>query len=280
MYKIVRWSLSNRPVIVLFALILMGGGVVSAFRINQELLPSVEFPAVFILVPEPGASPEQVDRDVTQPLISGLAGLPRARHITSSSSQGFSQVSIDFDLDSSLKDDLDAVNRRMPQIQLPGSAGKPVVQTFNFSAVPTMTYSLAAKDGDLVRATREANDVILPALNGAKGAAQIKVSGGDRRQVFVTLDGQKLAARGISVQQVQEALTGAQIDLPAGETLQADKTLPVDVLSTVRTLDDLNRLAVGSSPGAASTTARTSEAEGSGLQAPGSRYFRRRSWRA
>ena len=95
MYKIVRWSLSNRPVIVLFALILMGGGVVSAFRINQELLPSVEFPAVFILVPEPGASPEQVDRDVTQPLISGLAGLPRARHITSSSSQGFSQVSVE-----------------------------------------------------------------------------------------------------------------------------------------------------------------------------------------
>ena len=262
MYKIVRWSLSNRPVIVLFALILMGGGVVSAFRINQELLPSVEFPAVFILVPEPGASPEQVDRDVTQPLISGLAGLPRARHITSSSSQGFSQVSIDFDLDSSLKDDLDAVNRRMPQIQLPGSAGKPVVQTFNFSAVPTMTYSLAAKDGDLVRATKEANDVILPALNGAKGAAQIKVSGGDRRQVFVTLDGQKLAARGISVQQVQEALTGAQIDLPAGETLQADKTLPVDVLSTVRTLDDLNRLAVGTAPGAGSTGAASGAASG------------------
>ena len=262
MYKIVRWSLSNRPVIVLFALILMGGGVVSAFRINQELLPSVEFPAVFILIPEPGASPEQVDRDVTQPLISGLAGLPRARHITSSSSQGFSQVSIDFDLDSSLKDDLDAVNRRMPQIQLPGSAGKPVVQTFNFSAVPTMTYSLAAKDGDLVRATKEANDVILPALNGAKGAAQIKVSGGDRRQVFVTLDGQKLAARGISVQQVQEALTGAQIDLPAGETLQADKTLPVDVLSTVRTLDDLNRLAVGTAPGAGSTGAASGAASG------------------
>jgi len=79
--------------------------------------------------------------------------------------------------------------------------------TFNFSAVPTMTYSLAAKDGDLVRATKEANDVILPALNGAKGAAQIKVSGGDSRQVLVTLDGQKLASRGISAEQVQQALT-------------------------------------------------------------------------
>jgi HAE1 family hydrophobic/amphiphilic exporter-1 len=272
LYTIVRWCLNNRPVVVLFALILMGAGVASSFRINQELLPSVEFPSVFILVPEPGAGPQQVDRDVTQPLVTGLTGLPRARHVTTTSSQGFSQVAIDFDLDSKLKDDLDAVNQRLPQVQLPGTAGKPLVQTFNFSALPTMTYSLAAKDGDLVRATREANDVILPALNGAKGTAQIKVSGGDTRQLLVTLDGQKLASRGISAEQVQQALTGAQIDLPAGETLQADKTLPVNVLSTVRTVDDMNRLVIGTEPAAGSPTgagATGSGAAGTGATGPG-----------
>jgi hydrophobic/amphiphilic exporter-1 (mainly G- bacteria), HAE1 family len=242
---IVRWCLTNRTVVVLFAVILMGVGIASVFRINQELLPSVEFPAVFVLVPEPGAGPEQVDRDVTQPLVTGLTGLPRARHVTSTSSQGFSQVAIEFDLDSSLKEDLDAVNQRLAQLQLPGGAGKPTVQTFNFSAVPTMTYSLAARDGDLVRATQEANDLIVPALIGARGAAQIKVSGGDRRAVLVTLDGQKLGARGISTQQVHEALTGAQVDVPAGEALQSDKTLPVEVQGTVRSVDDLNRLVVG-----------------------------------
>ena len=107
MHIIVRWCLGNRAVVVLFSLILMAAGVVSIFRINQELLPSVEFPAVFVLVPEPGAGPQQVDRDVTQPLIAGLTGLPRERHVSTSSSQGFSQVQVSFDLDSSLKDDLD-----------------------------------------------------------------------------------------------------------------------------------------------------------------------------
>src|SRR5207253_711846 len=130
-------------------------------------------------------------------------------------------------------------------------------------------YSLAAKDGDLVRATREANDVILPALNGAKGAAQIKVSGGDTRQVLVTLDGQKLASRGISAEQVQQALTGAQIDLPAGETLQADKTLPVNVLSTVRTVDDMNRLVIGTEPAAAGAAAGTAPTGPAGSGAAG-----------
>ncbi|HSR24926.1 MAG TPA: efflux RND transporter permease subunit, partial [Candidatus Eisenbacteria bacterium] len=250
MHAIVRWCLGNRAVVVLFSLILMAAGTVSIFRINQELLPSVEFPAVFVLVPEPGAGPQQVDRDVTQPLLRGLTGLPRARHVNTSSSQGFSQVSVQFDLDSPLKDDLDAVGQRLQQVQLPASAGKPVVQTFDFSAVPSMTYSLAATDGDLARATREANDVIVPALTGAQGAAQVKVSGGAADAVGITLDGSRLAARGVSIQQVQQALGAAQVDLPAGESLQADRSLPVEVLGTVKTLDDLRALPVGA-PGAA-----------------------------
>lgn len=246
MQAIVRWCLGNRAVVVLFSLILMGAGVVSAFRINQELLPSVEFPAVFVLVPEPGAGPEQVDRDVTRPVIQSLSGLPRATHVTTNSSQGFSQIEIAFDLDSSLKDDLDAVNQRMAQVQLPSTAGKPVIQTFDFSAVPSMTYSLAARDGDLARATREANEVIVPALNGAKGAAQVRVSGGAQTAITVTLDSTKLAAHGVSVQQIQQALTGAQVDLPAGESLQADRSLPVEVLGSVKTVDDLKGLVIGS----------------------------------
>ena len=245
MQAIVRWCLGNRAVVVLFSLILMGAGVVSIFRINQELLPSVEFPSVFVLVTEPGAGPEQVDRDVTQALIQNLTGLPNASHITTNSSQGFSQVEVSFALDSSLKDDLDNLNRRLSQVQLPSNAGKPIVQTFDFSAVPSMTYSLAATDGDLARATREANDVIVPALNGAQDAAQIKVSGGAQTAVAVMLDSSKLTAHGISAQQVEQALGSAQVDMPAGESLQADRTVPVEVLGSVKSLEDLKALAVG-----------------------------------
>src|SRR5262249_60603447 len=94
MQAVVRWCLGNRPVVVLFSLILMGAGVLSIFRINQELLPSVEFPSVFVLVTEPGAGPEQVDRDITQPLIQNLTGLPNASPIPTNSSQGCSQIHV------------------------------------------------------------------------------------------------------------------------------------------------------------------------------------------
>src|SRR5260370_38772528 len=98
MHAIVRWCLHNRAVVILFSLILMGAGIVSIFRINQELLPSVEFPAVYILVPETGAGPQQVDRDVTHPTVQALTALPKAKHITTSSAQGSSTVSAQFAL--------------------------------------------------------------------------------------------------------------------------------------------------------------------------------------
>ncbi|MBJ7601671.1 MAG: efflux RND transporter permease subunit [Candidatus Dormibacteraeota bacterium] len=247
MHSIVSWCLNNRPVVVLFSLVLMGAGVFSTFKLNQELLPSVEFPSVFILVQDPGAGPEQVDRDVSKPLSEGLTGLPRLKHVQTIASQGFSTVILTFDLDSSLKEDQDNTNQRLNQVQLPSGVGKPLVQTFSFNAIPSMTYTLAAKDGDLVRATREANDVIAPALTGATGSAQVKVSGGARERVLITLDGAKLADKGLSLQQVQQALSGANVDLPAGTTLDADKTLPVQASSSLRTIDDLKNLVVVSS---------------------------------
>ncbi|MDQ6773072.1 MAG: efflux RND transporter permease subunit, partial [Candidatus Dormibacteraeota bacterium] len=266
MYRIVGWCLDNRAVVILFTLILMVGGGVSAFRLNQELLPSIDFPQVFVLVPDPGAGPEQVDRDISRPLASGLTGLPRAKHVTTQSSQGFSQVSISFDLDSQIKDDLDAVNQRLATVQLPAGAGRPVVQTFSFSALPVMTYALLARDGDLARATAEAQGTIVPALNGATGVAQVKVSGGAKPQVRVTLDGTKMAAAGVSLQQVGQTLSAANVDLPAGTTVRADQTLPVEVKGSIVTVADLQKLVLV--PAGGGTTAGAGAAPAAATAGP------------
>ncbi len=242
---LVRWCLSNRAVVLLFGLILMGAGVAAIFRLNQELLPSIEFPEVYIVTADPGAGPEAVDRDVSQPIASALAGISGVRHVTTTSAEGFSTVDVQFGLDTQLKDDLDSVNQRLGQAQLPPGAGKPSVQTFSFGAFPSLTYSLGAADGNLARVTAEAHDVIAPALQGATGAAQVKVVGGEQRGVTITLDPERLAAKGVSAFQVQQALGGAQVDSPAGETLAGDRTVPVEVLSGAATVDDLKRLVVG-----------------------------------
>jgi HAE1 family hydrophobic/amphiphilic exporter-1 len=258
-------------VVVLFGLIFIGAGAFSMFRLNQELFPSIDFPSVYLVTQDPGASPETVDRDVTVPLVSGLNGLPHATHIQSQSMQGFSQVAIQFDLNSSSKDDLDAVNQRVGQVQLPQGIGRPLVQTFSFSALPSLTYSLAATDGDLVRATNEAKQVVAPALQGAQGAAQVKVVGGAQDAITIKLDAAKLAAHGLAPYQVSQALSSAQVDLPAGESLSGDRSVPVQVLGNVRTVADVRALVIGSGgAGAAGAgSAGAGAAAGPGVAAAG-----------
>jgi hydrophobic/amphiphilic exporter-1 (mainly G- bacteria), HAE1 family len=59
--SIIKWCLGNRAVVLLLGLVVIGGGVASIFKLNQELLPSLQFPAAFVTVQDPGAGPEQVD---------------------------------------------------------------------------------------------------------------------------------------------------------------------------------------------------------------------------
>ncbi len=245
MRRIVAWCLGNRPVVILFALLFMGAGIFSIFRLNQELLPSIEFPSVFIVTSDPGANPAVIDRDINIPLSNALNGLPHAQHVFATSSQSFSQVQVQFNVDSNTKDDLDAVNQRLGQVQLPAGAGKPLVQTFSFSAAPSIIYSLGAADGNLSRATLEAQTVIAPALQGAQGAAQVKVVGGEQNAVTITLDPQRLVARGLTPLQVTQALQAVQVDLPAGQSLNGNRVVPVEVLSTVHTAADLRAVPVG-----------------------------------
>jgi HAE1 family hydrophobic/amphiphilic exporter-1 len=260
---IVRWCLENRPVVILFGLIFVGAGVASMFRLNQELFPSIDFPTVYMVTQDPGASPDVVDRDVSVPLASALNGLPHATHVQSTSSQGFSQVAVDFDLNSTSKDDLDAVNQRVAQVQLPQGVSRPQVQTFSFSALPSLTYSLAATDGNLARATREAKTIVQPALQGAQGAAQVKVVGGDEDAITIRLDAAGLAAHGLAPYQVSQALTGAQVDVPAGESLSGDRSVPVQVRGGVKTVADLRALVIS-----APTTAAGPGGAGQGEAGP------------
>ncbi len=248
MRRIIAWCLGNRPVVILFGVLFMGAGIVSIFRLNQELLPPIDFPSVFIVTSDPGANPAVIDRDISMPLSNALNGLPHAQHVFASSSQSFSQVQVQFNVDSNTKDDLDAVNQRLSQVQLPASAGKPLVQTFSFSAAPSIIYSLGAADGNLSRATLEARTVIAPALQGAQGAAQVKVVGGEQNAITITLDPARLAAHGLAAFQVAQALQAVQVDLPAGQSLNGSRVVPVEVLSALHSTADLRALPVGSVP--------------------------------
>ena len=94
MGAVVRWCLKNRSVVFLATIILIASGVYATTRLNQELLPEIEFPIVTVSTPVPGAGPDLVDEQVTQPVEAAVDDVDGIESIQSTSSAGFSVVLI------------------------------------------------------------------------------------------------------------------------------------------------------------------------------------------
>jgi len=247
---VIRWSLTNRAVVILLTILFTAGGVFAALSLNQELFPDLSLPTIFVVTVDPGASPGAVDHDVSKPISDALNGLPHLSHVNTTSSESVSTVRAQFDLGTQVRDNQDAVSQALSRVALPAGVKAPTLRSFSFADFPSITYTLAATDGDLSRATREATDIVVPALKGAKGVADVQVTGGAQNQVLVLVDAAKLTARGLAISQVTQALAGYQVSLPAGEVQDSGRTVPVQVSSTLASVEELKQFPVASTASA------------------------------
>src|SRR5687767_15900711 len=122
MGAVVRWCLKNRSVVFLATIILISSGVYATTRLNQELLPEIEFPIVTVATPVPGAGPDLVDEQVTQPVEAAVDDVEGIESIQSTSSAGFSVVVISFNLEHDRQESEAEVNKAHDSIRLPDQA--------------------------------------------------------------------------------------------------------------------------------------------------------------
>src|SRR3712207_7828166 len=124
---VVRWCLRNRSVVFLATLILIASGVYATTRLNQELLPEIEFPIVTVATPVPGAGPDLVDEQVTQPVEAAVDDVEGIESIQSTSSAGFSVVLIEFSLDTDTEEAEAELGSALDGIELPQQVEEPEV---------------------------------------------------------------------------------------------------------------------------------------------------------
>jgi HAE1 family hydrophobic/amphiphilic exporter-1 len=235
----------SRPLtilMVILGLVIMGGVSYTFLKIDR--LPPISIPFVSVNVAYTGATAQDVELLVTEPIENVVAGMPGAVSITSTSSEGNSSVNVQ------LADGTDAsaaaleVERRVAGIRnrLPTDAGDPRVNKADPNSFPIMNVGLTG--GSLDQLYQVANDQFVPALQSVPGVASVSISGGLASEVQVKLDYAQLAAYGITVQQVSTALTNANVNAPVGSVDQGATTLNVRSLGAFQTLDDLGNMVV------------------------------------
>lgn len=243
MIWLTRFSLGRTAVVVLATVLLTLLGAFSASRLNVELLPDIEFPVLTIVTVYPGASPEDVNNGVTLPVEGVMSGVSGVRTITSTSSEGVSIITAEFEFGTDLDKAERTVTNGLNGLVLPQGAVRPQLNRFNFNNLPVITLGLVGDDPAALEAL--ANSTVVPALRGLPGVARVEVTGGAQQQVRLTFDPQKLAANGVTLTQVIAALQGNNLILPAGTVTDGDQSIPVRVGFQFSSLDEIKNLIVG-----------------------------------
>jgi len=214
--KLTELSLQNRTAILVLTLLLIIGGIVSYSTIPKESNPTIEIPLFIITTIYPGISPSDMESQVTQPLERELQGIPGIDEIRSVTTEGFSNIIVEFDLNTPLIEASQRVRERvdLARSKLPVDAEDPIITEFDFDDFPIMSINLSA-DYSLSRLT-EIAERLEEELETVAGVREVDLIGGIEREVQVNVDLHAMNGYNMSFGQIIGAIQGQNITIPGG----------------------------------------------------------------
>ncbi len=237
-----RFSLANRGLVALIAIVIAGFGLYTIPSLKQQLLPSLEFPGAFIGASLPGAGPEIIEQQITKPIEDAVKGADGLESIQSTTSEGSATIQVNFafgtDIDAAVNQLTTSVNRIQPQLP---TGVEPTIFAGSTDDIPAIVLA-ASGAGSETDLAAKLNSVVVPELTAIDGVRNVKVTGARTQQVVITPDPAKLAASGVKLPGIATLLQANGISVPAGAVTDGDKSLSVQVGSPITTLDDLRGL--------------------------------------
>src|SRR5215207_3559309 len=210
----------RRPIItVVVTIALAVFGIAALARLQTDEFPDIDAPIVFIGIVYPGASPDQVEREVVDRLEDRISGISGLDQLTSTSSDGFAQIIVQFKFDKptdeATQDVRDAISA--VRAQLPSEIIEPIVQRFDPAQQPIVSLALTSLTLTPAQLTQIGDQVVGGELRAIAGVAQVQVSGADSATLNVVLDPARLGAAGVGVDQVVGALRAQNLAAPVGQ---------------------------------------------------------------
>ncbi|MBN8715387.1 MAG: efflux RND transporter permease subunit [Xanthomonadales bacterium] len=216
----------KRPVLaVVMSLLLIVLGVMAFLRLTLRELPAIDPPIVSVQVEYPGASAGVIETRITKPLEDALAGIEGINTIDSSSQNGSSRISIEFyptrDIEAAANDVRNAVSRVADR--LPPEARPPEISKVEADSDAILWFNLRSTSMDQMQMSDYAQRYLVDRFSSLQGVARVFLGGSQRYAMRVWLDGDKLAARGLTAADVESALRAENVELGAGRIESADR---------------------------------------------------------
>ncbi len=244
--SLARLSVRRGVTVLMGMLAVLVLGVISWSQLKVDLFPDITFPVLAVYTIYPGAGPQEVEQYVTKPIEERCGLVKDIKHLSSTSQEGVSVVLLEFDWGTDMDDVAFDTREKVDQVieQLPDDAKRPVLQKYDPQTVfPIMTMNVTGMN-DLQELRKLTEDVVQPDLEKVEGVAAVDVFGGLEREVQVLVDRDRLAAYGLGVSDIQQAITAENLNVPGGTIEVGQREFTVRTLGEFRRPEDIEDIAI------------------------------------
>ncbi|MET1030587.1 efflux RND transporter permease subunit [Domibacillus tundrae] len=276
MNGLINFVLKNKFAVWLMTIIITAAGLYSGLSMKLETIPNITPPIVTVMTVYPGATPEEVADNVTEPIEKQLQNLNGVKVVSSTSYQNASSVQVEYTFSTDMEEAEQEAAEALADVEFPENVQEPDVSRLSINAFPVMALSLSDENLTLAELTTLVEDEILPEIEGVEGVASVQISGQQVEEATVVFDQEKLAQLKLTEEMVTQMIQGSDVTAPLGLFTFGDTEKSVMIDGNITTLDDLKNIQIGpvklsdlaeiELTGKAESISRTNGQESIGLQ--------------
>jgi multidrug efflux pump subunit AcrB len=234
---------------VITAMILLLG-IIAAIRVPVQMIPDLDVRLITIETGWPGATPQDVEKEIIIEQEEYLRGLPNLKRMTSLASTGRAQIELEFPFGTDINEALLRVNNALSQVPAyPENVDEPVLRSDSFSYNAFMAFNVVPAEGnpkgiDINMMLDFVEDQVRPVLERVPGVSQVQIRGGAERQIQIRTDAAKLAERGLSLVDLRDAIRARNIDVSAGDIDSGKRRYLLRTVGRFDSLEELENLII------------------------------------
>ncbi|WP_245976751.1 efflux RND transporter permease subunit [Oceanobacillus arenosus] len=242
MKSIIRFSMKNGVALFLVVFLMVAGGIYALKEINIEKYPSVDIPYLTVVIPYPGASPEQSMKEIGEPVERELLNLDGVENVYTDGVANAVYATLEFDMSVDMNEAEQTVRASVDKIQLPELAEDPLYYPSGPEPDPTIfSMGIYAEEGQ-ENVQQYVEEEIIPRIEVIEGVSEVVVGGTDDPTVSIRLFPDELKEKGITLDDIKTAISANNLTIPTGDISVGDEVLPVRVSKELKSIEDVENI--------------------------------------
>ncbi len=246
MINVSAWSIRNPTPAVLLFIMLTGIGIMGFRAMRIQNMPDVDLPTVIVTALLPGASPSQLETEITRKIENSVATIQGVKHIYTIVQDGSSTTTVEFRLEKSIQEATDDVRDAVARIRsdLPADMRDPVIAKSNIAGMPILTYTVASQRMDDEELSWFVDNKITKTLMSVKGVGAVSRVGGVTREIRVELDPARMLERNTTAAEISRQLRQVQQEAAGGRTDIGGAEQSIRTIATVYSAAELGMMEI------------------------------------